>query len=118
MTDLLQAGMRVALELECLLMDTRDTAIQSKWWDSAHDALAQWHAIVNTPPKDPLVHIDWAATDADWPWFRLLSVRGEWVQLQGVDYPDGSASHAGDSFWAHRRDIKFMRSITQEEATC
>ena len=35
-------GQRLALELECLLMDTRDTAIQSKWWDSAHEALEDW----------------------------------------------------------------------------
>ena len=30
---------RLALELECLLTDTKDTAVQSKWWDSAHEAL-------------------------------------------------------------------------------
>ena len=47
----LQAGMRLALELECLLMDTRDTAIQSKWWDSAHEALEQWRTFVSTPPE-------------------------------------------------------------------
>lgn len=40
--DLAASGQRLALELECLLMDTRDTAIQSKWWDSAHEALNQW----------------------------------------------------------------------------
>lgn len=30
---------RLALELECLLMDTKDLPVQSKWWDSAHEAL-------------------------------------------------------------------------------
>ena len=40
--DLAASGQRLVLELECLLMDTRDTAIQSKWWDSAHEALNQW----------------------------------------------------------------------------
>ena len=35
-------GHRLALELECLLNDTKDTAIQSKWWDSAHEALEEW----------------------------------------------------------------------------
>lgn len=35
-------GHRLALELECLLLDTKDTAIQSKWWDSAHEALEEW----------------------------------------------------------------------------
>lgn len=118
MSDLLQAGMRVALELECLLMDTRDTAIRSKWWDSAHEALAQWREIASAPPENPLVHIDWRAPDADWPWFRLLDVRKEWVLLQGVDYPDGSATHNGDRFWTHRGDIKLMRSPTMEEIPC
>jgi predicted nuclease with TOPRIM domain len=32
----------LALELECLLMDTKDTAAQSKWWEPAHNALEQW----------------------------------------------------------------------------
>ena len=40
--DVAAKGQRLALELECLLMDTRDTAVQSKWWDSAHEALEQW----------------------------------------------------------------------------
>lgn len=35
-------GHRLALELECLLMDTKDTAIQSKWWDSAMEAIEEW----------------------------------------------------------------------------
>ena len=30
---------RLALELECLLMDTKDTAVVSKWWQSANEAL-------------------------------------------------------------------------------
>lgn len=33
---------RLALELECLLMDTKDNAVVSKWWDSANEALDQW----------------------------------------------------------------------------
>jgi hypothetical protein len=37
---------RLALELECLLLETRDTAAVSKWWDSAHEALAQWRQAV------------------------------------------------------------------------
>lgn len=38
---------RLALELECLLTSTRDTAIQSRWWDSAHEALAQYQEAVD-----------------------------------------------------------------------
>ena len=34
---------RLALELECLLMDTKDLSVVSKWWDSAHEALEGWH---------------------------------------------------------------------------
>lgn len=38
-TDADAAAARLALELECLLIDTKDTAVQSRWWDSAHEAL-------------------------------------------------------------------------------
>lgn len=31
------------MELEYLLMDTRDAAAQSRWWDSAYDALEVRH---------------------------------------------------------------------------
>ena len=30
---------RLALELECLLLETKDTAAVSKWWDTAMEAL-------------------------------------------------------------------------------
>lgn len=42
MRDVFPAAHRLALELECLLLDTKDTAAISKWWDSAHEALEQW----------------------------------------------------------------------------
>ena len=32
---------RLALELECLLLDTEDTAKVGKWWDSGMEALEQ-----------------------------------------------------------------------------
>lgn len=38
---------RLALELECLLLDTRDTAAVSRWWASAHEALEQYQADVD-----------------------------------------------------------------------
>ena len=44
--DFFTPGARLALELECLLMDTRDAAVQSRWWDSAHEALEQWRQAV------------------------------------------------------------------------
>lgn len=40
--DIFPAAHRLALELECLLLDTKDTAAVSKWWDSANEALEQW----------------------------------------------------------------------------
>ena len=44
--DFFTLGARLALELECLLMDTRDAAAQSRWWASAHEALDQWRQAV------------------------------------------------------------------------
>ena len=44
--DFFSPGARLALELECLLLDTRDTAVLSRWWDSAHEALEQWRQAV------------------------------------------------------------------------
>lgn len=37
---------RLAMELECLLLSTKDTAAQSRWWDSAHEALEQHRQLV------------------------------------------------------------------------
>ena len=34
---------RLALELECLIMDTKDNAIVSKWWDSAFEAMEEYN---------------------------------------------------------------------------
>lgn len=34
---------RLALELECLLLSTKDTAAVTKWWDTAHEALQAYH---------------------------------------------------------------------------
>ena len=33
---------RLALELECLLLDTKDNATVSKWWDSGMEALDEY----------------------------------------------------------------------------
>ncbi len=44
--DLFPAAARLALELECLLLDTKDRPTQSRWWDSAHEALEQWRQVV------------------------------------------------------------------------
>ena len=44
--DFFTPGARLALELECLLMDTRNDAAKSRWWASAHEALEQWRQAV------------------------------------------------------------------------
>lgn len=63
-----------------------------------------------TKKKPTLVQIEWRDPESDWPWFWLLNMRGEWLHLQGADYPDGSAKHDGDCFWVHKSDVRNMRS--------
>ena len=36
---------RLALELECLIMDTQDNVIVSKWWDSAFEAIEEYNKL-------------------------------------------------------------------------
>ena len=36
---------RLALELECLIIDTKDNAVVSKWWDSAFEAIEEYQAL-------------------------------------------------------------------------
>ncbi len=43
--DLLSVSHRLALELECLLLDTKDMAAVSRWWDSANEALDAWRSV-------------------------------------------------------------------------
>ncbi|MBU0752379.1 MAG: hypothetical protein KJ787_13985 [Gammaproteobacteria bacterium] len=42
MRDVFPVAHRLALELECMLLSSKETAAVSKWWDSAHEALEQW----------------------------------------------------------------------------
>ena len=65
--------------------------------------------------KPTLVQIEWRDPASDWPWFWLLSMRGEWLHLQGADFPDGSAKHDGDCFWVHKSDVRTMRSNDRVE---
>jgi hypothetical protein len=46
---------RLALELECLLTSTRDTAAQARWWESAHEALDQYRAALDELYPQPYV---------------------------------------------------------------
>lgn len=49
--DIFPAAHRLALELECLLLDSKDIAAVSKWWDSAHEALEQWREFCREDTK-------------------------------------------------------------------
>lgn len=51
--DVFPAAHRLALELECLLLDSKDMAAVSKWWDSAHEALEQWREFCREDVERP-----------------------------------------------------------------
>jgi hypothetical protein len=57
--ELASHAKRLALELECLLMDTKDMAAVSRWWNSAHEALEQFQADVRRlfPQEDVEAHV-------------------------------------------------------------
>lgn len=38
---------RLAIELECLVMDTKDLSVQSKWWATSMSTLSDWHEMWN-----------------------------------------------------------------------
>lgn len=40
--DVEAAGHRLALELECMLLDTKDLPTVSRWWESGMQALEEW----------------------------------------------------------------------------
>ena len=43
--DRIAAGHRLALELECLLLDTKDLPTVSRWWESGMEALDEWQKL-------------------------------------------------------------------------
>ena len=45
MRDGFEAAHRLALELECLLLDTKDLPTVSRWWASGMDALEEWRVL-------------------------------------------------------------------------
>lgn len=50
--DLAASGHRLALELECLLMDCKDLPTVSKWFDTAHEAMAEWRELITEQIED------------------------------------------------------------------
>lgn len=45
--NLVSLGGRLALELECLLLDTKDMAVVSKYWGTGMDALDAWRSYMH-----------------------------------------------------------------------
>lgn len=39
------SGHRLALELECLLLDCKDNVVVSRWMDTACEAIDAWHSL-------------------------------------------------------------------------
>lgn len=52
--DVEAAGHRLALELECLLLDCKYNAVVSRWMDTACEALTAWQALDQQPHISPL----------------------------------------------------------------
>lgn len=61
-TDADADAARLALELECLLLDTKDTAAVSRWWASANEALDLHRARLAAPQQampEPVAEVVW-----------------------------------------------------------
>ena len=95
------------------------TVLNVSLWDEISPLIRQCLVDMNldgddvSPPtgihlEGKRVKIEWKDIRHDWPYFRVLCTVGEEVQLQGVDYPDGSAKHDGDVFWTDMGEIKSM----------
>lgn len=94
--DFFTPGARLALELECLLMDTRDAAVQSRWWDSAHEALEQWRQAIRGME---------AAIDAAQP-----------VDSTTLEQADSHARICSKLAEQHKRDAVLFAALTDAAA--
>lgn len=57
--------------------------------------------------KGKFVQVTFRNPDDDWPYYCLMEVSANdsTIKLRGMDFPDGSAKHAGDEFWTDWRDV-------------
>lgn len=81
--NLLSTCHRLALELECLLLDTKDSASVSRWWDSAMVALDEWHKAkdsVSARPVPAEVHQTVLLTDEDF----FQEIEGAGIPVEDV----------------------------------
>lgn len=77
---------------------------------SGNAEILNWRAA-----RGRLVEIRWRDPRDDWPYFVVLRVHGPLraVLLRGDDYPDGSAKHDGDEFWADMADVAEFSIINE-----
>lgn len=63
--------------------------------------------------KGKFVQIRWRDPADDWPYYRLLEIRSRssTIKLRGIDFPDGSAKHDGDEFWADWSDVRDIEPV-------
>ena len=68
------------------------------------------------PPIGALLKIRWCDPSHDWPYFWLADVNigQERIRLKGADYPDGSAKHDGDVFWALISEIDNIEVVVDD----
>ena len=77
-TDADSDSARLALELECLLMDTKDLSVVSKWWASANEALElHRQRLAATPAPAPAQEFNKSVADAE--------IKSMYVESQGSD---------------------------------
>lgn len=63
--------------------------------------------------KGKFVEVKWRNPEWDWPYFRLLEIDQDdaTIKLRGMDFPDGSAKHDGNEFWADWRDVTNIEPV-------
>jgi len=64
---------------------------------------------------DRRVVVEWVKPEHDWPHFTLIDVDKETatIFLRGETFPDGSAMHDGDAFWADWSDVRSIKELHQ-----
>ena len=103
-TDADSDAARLALELECLLMDTKDLSVVSKWWGSANEALElHRQRLAATPATKPAQEV--GLTDEQKQAVRVMQWldSGEWelVRSQPLSFLTDEAN--AESAWLVRR---------------
>ncbi len=55
------------------------------------------------------LEVRWKDPAHDWPWYWFICTVSGGIWLKGADYPDGTAKHDGDVFFAGIEEIEWMR---------